>query len=69
MKNSIGYSGDEPEVNDLRITFGTSVTKKKWTLGIIYKRGLTNYDKSGGGEVNSRLLHIRIQYRFLQKII
>lgn len=67
MKNSFGYSGDEPEVNDFRLTFGASLTRKKWTLVANYKIGLTNYNKSGDGAVYSRLLHFQIQYCFLQK--
>ncbi len=29
QKKSIGYSGGEPEINDLRLTFGASVIRKK----------------------------------------
>lgn len=68
MKNSIGYSGGEPEINDLRITFGASVAIKKWSLVINYKHGLTNYNRPGEGAY-SRLLQFRIQYTLLSKMI
>jgi hypothetical protein len=67
QKNYVGYSGDEPEVNDCRITFGASVTGKKWSLDINYKQGLTNYRKYGAGNVYTRILQLRILYSFWNK--
>jgi hypothetical protein len=61
---SIGYQGAEPEVNDLRITFGASVMRKKWSLDINYKHGVVNYWKDGQANAYSRLLHIRLLYAF-----
>ena len=69
QKNSIGSSGDEPEKNDLRVTFGASVTRNKWSLDLNYKHGLVNYSKNGTGKVYARLLHIRLLYTFLSKRI
>lgn len=65
QKSSVGGSGDEPEVNDMRITFGASLKRKKWSVDINYKHGLVNYWKYGPDKVYSRLLHIRLQYAFL----
>jgi hypothetical protein len=67
QKNWIGGSGGEPEVNDMRITFGASLKRKKWSIDFNYKHGLVNYKKYGVGYVYSRLLHIRLQYTFLNK--
>jgi hypothetical protein len=69
QKYSIGYQGGEPEVNDLRITIGAAVTRKKWGLDINYKHGLTNYWKDGPAKVYARLLHIRLLYAFWSKKI
>jgi len=69
QKNSIGSQGGEPEKNDLRVTLGATVTRKKWSVDINYKHGLINYRKYGIGNVYSRLLHIRIMYAFLSKKI
>jgi len=69
QKNSIGYDGGEPEKNDLRVSFGASVTRKKWSVGINYKHGLVNYWKYGPEKVYARLLHIRVQYAFLSRRI
>jgi hypothetical protein len=68
-QTSTAYSGDEPEVNDLRITFGTSVSLKKWSLDINYKHGLVNYWKDGPGKVYARLVQVRLLYSFLSKKI
>jgi len=68
IKNSVGYSGGEPEINDVRITVGVSAAIKKWSIFINYKHGLANYNPSGEN-VYSRLLQIRIQYTFLSKLI
>ena len=69
QKNWIGGSGGEPEVNDMRITFGASVKRKKWSIDFNYKHGIVNYKKYGVGNVYSRQLHIRLQYAFLNKKI
>lgn len=67
LNNSIGGSGGEPEVNDMRITFGASVKRNKWGVDLNYKHGLVNYKKDGPGNVYSRILHFRLQYAFLNK--
>ncbi len=69
QKNDIGGQGDEPEVNDMRITFGTSIQRKKWSIAINYKLGLVNYNTKGAGNVYSRILHLSINYAFLDKKI
>jgi hypothetical protein len=69
QRYSVGYSGGEPEVNDLRVTVGASVTRKKWNMDINYKHGLVNYWKDGPAKVYARLLHIRLQYAILIKKI
>jgi hypothetical protein len=69
QRNWIGASGGEPEVNDIRITFGASVKRKKWSIDLNYKHGLVSYNKYGVGNVYSRLLHIRLLYAFLSKKI
>jgi hypothetical protein len=69
LDSSIGYSGGEPEVNDLRVSFGVSVTRKKWSLDINYKHGLVDYMKYSADKVYARILHIRLQYAFLSKNI
>jgi len=69
QKNSIGGSGGEPEVNDIRITFGACLKRKKWSIDFNYKHGIVNYSKYGDGNVYARLLHIRILYAFLSKNI
>jgi hypothetical protein len=67
QNNYIGGSGGEPEVNDMRITFGATAKRKNWGIGLNYKHGLVNYKKYGTGNVYSRILHIRLQYAFLNK--
>jgi hypothetical protein len=69
QRYSVGYSGGEPEVNDLRITFGASVTRKKWSIDINYKHGLVNYWKDRPAKVYARLMHIRLLYAFWSKQI
>ena len=65
-KNSIGKTGGEPEVNDFRLTFGASIKRKKWSLDLNFKNGLSNYNKNGNGKVFEKLLHIRLLYTFLK---
>jgi len=69
QRNIIGGSGGEPEVNDMRISFGASVSRKKWSVDINYKHGLVNYWKYGPAKVYARLIHFRLQYAFLSKKI
>lgn len=69
QRNIIGGSGGEPEVNDIRITFGACLKRKKWSIDFNYKHGIVNYKNHGVGNVYSRLLHIRILYAFLSKKI
>ncbi len=69
QKNDIGGQGDEPEVNDFRITFGATIQRKKWSIAINYKHGLVNYNTKGAGNVYSRILHFSIHYAFLNKKI
>jgi hypothetical protein len=66
-KNDMGGQGDEPEVNDLRITLGASLQRKKWSIAINYKQGLVNYNNKGAGNVYSRILHFSIHYAVLHK--
>jgi len=68
-RNIIGGSGGEPEVNDVRITFGASVTRQKWSIDFNYKHGIVNYKNYGPGNVYSRLLHVRLQHVLLAKKI
>ena len=65
-KYSIRNQGMNPETNDLRFTIGSSITRKRWTLDLNYKHGLSNYNKNGNDKVFSRLLHIRLIYTFLK---
>lgn len=65
LKNSIGGSGGEPEVNDMRISFGASVKRKNWSIDLNYKHGLVNYNNKGAGNVYSRILNFSIHYAFL----
>jgi hypothetical protein len=69
LQNSIGGSGGEPEVNDMRISFGASVKRKRWGLDLNYKHGLVNYKNYGVGNVYSRILHVSLQYAILNKKI
>lgn len=62
-----GGSGGEPEVNDIRVTFGACLKQDKWSIDFNYKHGLVNFNKSDGGNVYERLLHIRILYTLLSK--
>ena len=64
--NSIGYEGGYPKTTDFRITFGTSITLKKWSLDFNFKHGLSNYNKNGNAKVLEKLLHIRLLYTFLK---
>lgn len=64
---SIGGSGGEPEVNDMRITCGATLTRKKWSLNVNYKHGIVDYDEKGPGKVYSRLLHIRVMFALFSK--
>ena len=65
-KNSVGYDGDTPETNDFRVTIGASIIKKRWTLDLNYKHGLSNYNTNGNSKVFERILHIRVMYAFLK---
>ena len=65
-RSIIGYSGYPVETNDLRFTIGSAFTRKKWTLDLNYKHGLSNYNKNGNDKVFSRILHIRLMYAFLK---
>ena len=65
-RNIIGGSGGEPEVNDIRITFGASVKGQKWSIDFNYKHGIANYKNYGSGNVYSRLFHVRLQYVLLK---
>lgn len=66
IKNSIGHGGGRPEVNDFRLTAGGTFSLNKWSLGLNYKHGLSNYNADGNGDVHSRMLHIKLLYRILK---
>jgi len=68
QKYEAGYDGDEPEINDVRITFAAIVAMKRWGIAITYKHGIANYNPSGANAY-SRLLQFRLQYTFLSKRI
>lgn len=63
---SIAHSGGRPEVDDFRLTAGGIFSLNKWSLGLNYKHGLSNYNADGNGEVFSRMLHIKLLYRILK---
>lgn len=65
-KFSIAHSGGRPEVNDFRLTAGGTLSLNKWSLGLNYKYGLSNYNADGNGDVFSRMLHIKLLYRILK---
>lgn len=67
MKNSVGGSGDDPEVNDIRLTGGLSLNFSKWALAATYKYGVVDYTQKNNGAVYSRLLHVRLTYRLAGK--
>lgn len=69
VKNLIGASGGEPEANDMRVTFGAAVKRKKWSIDLNYKHGFVNYKKYGLGNVYSRMLHLSLKYSFMNKKI
>lgn len=64
-RNSVGASGDEPEVNDIRITGAVALNFKKIGITVNYKYGLVNYLKVGPGEAFSRMLQVRLLYRLI----
>jgi hypothetical protein len=66
-KFSIGHSGGNPEVNDFRISIGTSVQLKKWGLGLNYKHGLSNFNKGYSEKAMMKLLQMRISYLIFGK--
>lgn len=65
QKNSIGGSGGEPEINDIRLTAGLTVNFKKIGLNVVYKHGVLDYMRDRPGQVYSRLVHVRLLYRLL----
>lgn len=60
---SIGRSGGKPEVNDFRISIGTTVQLNKWGLGLDYKHGLTNFNKGNSQKAFMRLFQLKLLYR------
>lgn len=66
-KFSIGRSGGNPEVNDFRISIGTSVQMHQWGLGLNYKHGLSNFNKGYTDKAMMRLLQMRISYLIFGK--
>jgi hypothetical protein len=61
----IGGQGNEPEVNDARVTAGATIIRKKWGLDINYKHGFVDYLKYSPDEAYSRMLHIRLLYHLM----
>ena len=64
-KFSIGHSGGDPEVNDFRISVGTTVQKRKWGLGLNYKHGLSNFNKGETQKAFMRLFQFKLMYRIV----
>jgi hypothetical protein len=63
---SIGGSGDNPEINDFRLTGGASFMFNKVGIDLTYKHGLANFNKKGTAEVYSKLFYVRFLYSFLR---
>jgi|KBSSwiStaDraftv2_1062776.scaffolds.fasta_scaffold245638_2 hypothetical protein len=64
---SIGGSGDNPEINDFRLTGGATFMFKKVGIDLTYKHGLANFNKNGTAEVYSRLFHVRFLYSLIRR--
>lgn len=65
QRNSVGGSGDVPEVNDIRLTGGVALNVKKLGITVNYKYGIVDYLDNRPGRAYSRQVQVRLLYRLL----
>ena len=64
---SIGGSGDNPEINDFRLTGGATFLFNKIGIDVTYKHGLANFNKDETAKVYSRSFQVRFLYSLFRR--